>query len=314
MRILLTGAAGFVGSAVARLLLTRKDEVIGFDDFNDFYDPAIKRARTQELARLGTFSEVEGDLRIAGDVERAFGKHKFDVVCHLAARAGVRPSLEDPALYIDTNIKGTVHVLEAMHRRGLKKLVFASSSSVYGGNTKVPFGEDDPVIDPWSPYAASKRAAEQMLAVYHHLYGIESFALRFFTVYGPGQRPDLAIAKFVGLIARGEEVPFFGDGKSGRDYTFVDDIAAGVVAAIDRVKGCEIINLGGEKPVTLNEMLATIEKVLGKKAKLKRLPDQPGDVPITCADTRKARKLLGYKPSVTFEEGVRRYVESTRKT
>lgn len=312
MRILLTGAAGFVGSAVARILLTRKDEVIGLDDFNDFYDPAVKRARVAELKKFGAYTQVEGDLRKQADVERAFAR-PFDAVAHLAARAGVRPSLEDPALYVDTNVKGTVHILEAMRAREIKKLVFASSSSVYGGNTKVPFAEDDPVVNPWSPYAASKRAAELMLGVYHHLYGIQSYALRFFTVYGPGQRPDLAIAKFVGLISRGEELPFFGDGSSGRDYSYVDDIAAGVVAAIDRVKGCEIINLGGEKPVTLSEMVATIERVLGKKARIKRLPDQPGDVPITYADIRKARRLLDYAPSVSFEEGVRRYVESTKK-
>jgi len=229
-------------------------------------------------------------------------------VCHLAARAGVRPSLENPALYVDTNVKGTVHILEAMHKHGVKKLVFASSSSIYGGNSWVPFSEKDPVEQPWSPYAATKRACELMLSVYHHLYGIESFALRFFTVYGPGQRPDLAIAKFVQLIDRGEELPFFGDGSTGRDYTYIDDLVSGVVSAIDKVKGCEIINLGGEHPITLKEMVAVIEGAVGKNAKLKKLPVQPGDVPQTYADLGKARRLLGYGPSITFAEGVRRFV------
>lgn len=308
MRILVTGSAGFVGSNVARALLARFHEVVGFDDFNDFYPPAIKRANAAALADNPKFTQLEGDLRKAADVEAAFGDKGFDLVCHLAARAGVRPSLEDPGLYVDVNVKGTVHVLEAMRRRGNRKLVFASSSSVYGGNTWVPFSEKDPVENPWSPYAASKRAAELMLNVYHHLYNVDCFALRFFTVYGPGQRPDLAVSKFVDLIERGEEVPFFGDGSSGRDYTYIDDIVSGVLAAVDRVKGCEIINLGGERPITLKEMVAVIEGAVGKSAKLKKLPPQQGDVPITYADLAKARRLLDYTPKVSFAEGVRRYV------
>jgi UDP-glucuronate 4-epimerase len=307
MNILLTGAAGFIGSAVARILLDRGDSVTGFDDFNGYYDPAIKRARVAELARLGRFTQVEGDLRSAADVELALAQ-PFDVVCHLAARAGVRPSLEDPVLYMDTNVRGTTHVLEAMRKRGMRKLVFASSSSVYGGNTRVPFNEGDPVENPWSPYAASKRAGELLCKTWNHLYGIESFSLRFFTVYGPGQRPDLAIAKFVELIETGQEVPLFGDGESGRDYTYIDDIARGVVLSIDRVQGCEIINLGGERPVRLKEMLATVEEAVGKKARVKPMPPQAGDVPQTCADVRKARRLLDWKPEVLFREGVRRYV------
>ncbi len=329
MRILVTGAAGFIGSHVCRALLKRFDEVVGFDDFNDYYSPAIKRANVAELAKLGKFTEVEGDLRKTEDVEKVFGENGFDVVCHLAARAGVRPSLENPLLYVDTNVRGTTNILEAMRKRIVPKksnttikgktrimksgvpntkLVFASSSSIYGGNTWVPFSEKDPVENPWSPYAATKRACELMLNVYHHLYSIESFALRFFTVYGPGQRPDLAIAKFVDLIEKGEELPFYGDGTSGRDYTFIDDIVTGVVAAIDKVKGCEIINLGGEHPITLTEMVGVIEAVLNKKAKLKKLPMQPGDVLQTYADLAKARRLLNYTPKVSFGEGVKRYV------
>jgi UDP-glucuronate 4-epimerase len=303
MRIFLTGAAGFIGSHLARALIARGDSVVGFDDFNDFYDPAIKRRNVDETRKLGgDFHVVEGDLRVAEDVNAALGD--VDVVVNLAARAGVRPSLEQPVLYTDTNVRGLVHILEAMRVRGLKKLVHASSSSVYGGQEKVPFSEDDPINLPWSPYAATKRSNELMLATWHHLYGIESHALRFFTVFGPGQRPDLAIAKFISLIEQDKPIPFFGDGTTGRDYTYIDDIVQGVVSSIDRVKGCEIINLGGDEPVTLTQMVKTIEQVMGKKAKLDRKPVQPGDVPRTMADVNKARRMLGYEPKTCFSEGV----------
>lgn len=303
MRVVVTGVAGFIGSAVARAISSRGDTVTGLDDFNDFYDPAIKRRNARESgARV-----IEGDLRDPADVERALGDG-CDVVVHLAARAGVRPSLEQPGLYADTNVRGTINVLEAMRARGLKKIVFASSSSVYGGQNKVPFSEDDPINRPWSPYAATKRAGELLLQTYNHLYGIESHALRFFTVFGPGQRPDLAIMKFIQLIEAGKEIPFYGDGKSGRDYTFIDDIVQGVLASIDRVSGCEIINLGGDHPVTLTEMVQTIEAALGKKARLTHLPDQPGDVPRTMADISEARRMLGYAPKTSFAEGVAKQV------
>ena len=308
MRIFLTGAAGFIGSHLARALLARGDSVVGFDDFNDFYDPAIKRRNVEETRKLGgEFSMIEGDLRTADDVNAALGE--VDVVVNLAARAGVRPSLEQPVLYTDTNVRGLVHILEAMRQRGLRKLVHASSSSVYGGQEKVPFSEDDPINLPWSPYAATKRSNELMLATWHHLYGIESHALRFFTVFGPGQRPDLAIAKFISLIEQDKPIPFFGDGTTGRDYTFIDDIVQGVVSSIDRVKGCEIINLGGDEPVTLTQMVETIEQVMGKKAKLDRKPVQPGDVPRTMADVSKARRMLGYEPKTSFNEGVAKQYE-----
>lgn len=303
MRIFLTGAAGFIGSHLARALLARGDSVVGFDDFNDFYDPAIKRRNVEETRKLGgDFHVIEGDLRMAEDVNDALGD--VDVVVNLAARAGVRPSLEQPVLYTDTNVRGLVHILEAMRERGLKKLVHASSSSVYGGQEKVPFSEDDPINLPWSPYAATKRSNELMLATWHHLYGIESHALRFFTVFGPGQRPDLAIAKFISLIEQDKPIPFFGDGTTGRDYTYIDDIVQGVVSSIDRVAGCEIINLGGDEPVTLTQMVETIEQVMGKKARLDRKPVQPGDVPRTMADVSKARRMLGYEPKTSFSEGV----------
>ena len=306
MRIFLTGAAGFIGSHLAKEQIDHGETVVGFDDFNDFYDPAIKRRNAREFTERDV-PLVEGDLRNAADVERALGDG-CDVVVHLAARAGVRPSLEQPGLYADTNVRGTINVLEAMRKRGLKKIVFASSSSVYGGQNKVPFSEDDPINRPWSPYAATKRAGELLLQTYHHLYGIESHALRFFTVFGPGQRPDLAIMKFIQLIDAGKEIPFYGDGKSGRDYTYVDDIVQGVLASIDRVSDCEIINIGGDHPVTLTEMVEAIERALGKRAKLKHLPDQPGDVPRTMADISKARRMLGYAPKTSFAEGVAKQV------
>ncbi|MCA8945651.1 MAG: GDP-mannose 4,6-dehydratase [Planctomycetes bacterium] len=309
MKVFVTGAAGFIGSRLSRALLKRGDSVVGLDDFNDFYDPAIKRRNVAELEKLGgDFKIVEGDLRVADDVNAALGDGA-DVVVNLAARAGVRPSLEQPLLYTDTNVRGLVNILEGMRERGLKKLVHASSSSVYGGQEKVPFSEEDPINLPWSPYAATKRSNELMLATWHHLYGIESHALRFFTVFGPGQRPDLAIAKFIRLIAQDKPIPFFGDGTTGRDYTFIDDIVQGVLASIDRVGGLEIINLGGDEPVTLTEMVHTIEKVMGKQAKLDRKPVQPGDVPRTMADVSKARKLLGYEPKTSFAEGVAKQYE-----
>lgn len=308
MRIFLTGAAGFIGSHLARALLARGDSVVGFDDFNDFYDPAIKRRNVEDTRKLGgEFHVIEGDLRDAEDVNAALGE--VDVVVNLAARAGVRPSLEQPVLYTDTNVRGLVHILEAMRLRGLRKLVHASSSSVYGGQEKVPFSEDDPINLPWSPYAATKRSNELMLATWHHLYGIESHALRFFTVFGPGQRPDLAIAKFISLIEQDRPIPFFGDGTTGRDYTYIDDIVQGVISSIDRVAGCEIINLGGDEPVTLTQMLETIEQVMGKKARLDRKPVQPGDVPRTMADVSKARSMLGYEPKTSFAEGVAKQYE-----
>jgi UDP-glucuronate 4-epimerase len=306
MKVFLTGAAGFIGSHVARALLERGDSVVGFDDFNDFYDPAIKRRNAGALEKLGA-RVIEGDLRKKLDVEKALGDGA-DVVVHMGARAGVRPSIDNPELYADTNVKGTVHVLEAMRARGLTKLVHASSSSVYGGQAKVPFSEDDPINRPWSPYAATKRANELFLQTYHHLYGIESHVLRFFTVYGPGQRPDLAIMKFIQLIEAGREIPFYGDGKTGRDYTYIDDIVQGVLASIDRVAGCEIINLGGDQPITLTEMVRTIEEATGKKARRQHLPDQPGDVPRTMADISKARRMLGYEPRMRFAEGVAKQV------
>ncbi len=310
MKILVTGAAGFIGSNVAKALLAQGETVVGLDDFNDFYDPALKRANAAELANHDNFRMIEGDLRDAATCLSAV--EGCDVVCHLAARAGVRPSLEQPALYMQTNVTGTVNILDAMRQHDIKKLVHASSSSVYGGNKKVPFAEADPVENPWSPYAASKRSNELALWTWHHLYELQVYALRFFTVFGPGQRPDLAIQKFIRRIDADETIPVFGDGESARDYTFIDDIVAGVVAAIDRVNGYEIINLGGDEPVKLSEMISTIETALDKPAKIDRQPVQPGDVPRTMADIGKARRLLDYDPKTSFREGVERQVAWVR--
>lgn len=310
MKILITGAAGFIGSNVAKALLAQGETVVGLDDFNDFYDPALKRANAAELANHDNFRMIEGDLRDAATCLSAV--EGCDVVCHLAARAGVRPSLEQPALYMQTNVTGTVNILDAMRQHDIKKLVHASSSSVYGGNKKVPFAEADPVENPWSPYAASKRSNELALWTWHHLYELQVYALRFFTVFGPGQRPDLAIQKFIRRIDADETIPVFGDGESARDYTFIDDIVAGVVAAIDRVNGYEIINLGGDEPVKLSEMISTIETALDKPARIDRQPVQPGDVPRTMADIGKARRLLDYDPKTSFREGVERQVAWVR--
>ncbi|MDC1142214.1 GDP-mannose 4,6-dehydratase [Planctomycetota bacterium] len=312
MKAFITGAAGFIGSAVSKAMLERGDSVIGLDDFNDFYDPAIKRRNVERLQGLGDFQITEGDLRNQADVAKALGDGA-DVVLNMAARAGVRPSLLEPGLYVDTNVKGLTNLLECMRERGMSKIAHASSSSIYGGNEKVPFAETDIVENPWSPYAATKRSNELMLWTYNHLYGIESHALRFFTVFGPNQRPDLAISKFIRMIDAGDPIPVFGDGTSGRDYTFIDDIVQGVVASLDRVAGVEVINLGGDEPVTLSEMIATIEDVLGKKAIIDRKPMQPGDVPRTMADISKARELLDYNPKTSFKEGVTKQVKAYRE-
>jgi UDP-glucuronate 4-epimerase len=306
--VLLTGGAGFIGSHLAERLHARGDSLVVIDDFNDYYDPAIKRRNVASLQGQDRYTLVEGDIRDAATVSRLFDEHDVDVVVHLAARAGVRPSLEDPLLYERTNGVGTVNLLEGARRRGVERFVFGSSSSVYGANEKLPFGEDDPVNGPVSPYAATKRANELMCYTYSHLFDMKVTCLRFFTVYGPRQRPEMAIHKFTRLIDRGEPVPFFGDGSSRRDYTFIDDIVQGVVKAIDRPFDYEIINLGESNTVTLAELVELIEGTLGKKANLDRRPSQPGDVPATYADISKARRLLDYAPHTLPEEGIRKFV------
>lgn len=310
MNVLLTGGAGFIGSHVAEGLLKRGDTVTIFDSFDTFYDPAIKRRTATRLTSLGA-SFIEGDLRNVGDVEKAFAAVGQGAgVIHLAARAGVRPSIQQPLLYSEVNVDGTTNMLEAARKSKASRFVFASSSSVYGARSNPPFSEEDRIDRPVSPYAATKIAGEMLCATWAHLYGLEACALRFFTVYGPRQRPDLAIAKFARLIGRGETVPFFGDGSTARDYTFVEDTARGVIAALDhRWPHFEVLNLGGSRPVKLSELVASVEKALGKSAKLDRQPDQPGDVPLTCAATEKAEKLLGWKATTPIDVGLARFAE-----
>jgi UDP-glucuronate 4-epimerase len=305
MNVLVTGGAGFIGSHLTTALAARGDRVVVLDNFDTFYDPKLKR---ETAARLDA-EVIEGDLAVEADVEKAFAAvGEGAVVVHLAARAGVRPSIAQPALYARINVEGTTLMLEAARKSKAKRFVFASSSSVYGARSNPPFSEEDRIDRPVSPYAATKIAGEMLCATWAHLYQLECVALRFFTVYGPRQRPDLAISKFAKLIRRGEPVPFFGDGTTARDYTFVEDTVNGIMAAIDRSwPQFEVINLGGSRPVTLNELVAGIEKAAGKKAILDKKPDQPGDVPLTCAATQKSEKLLGFKAKVTMDEGLKRY-------
>ncbi len=298
MEILVTGGAGFIGSHVVEALLRRGDAVTVLDDFNDFYDPAVKRRNAQDFPRV-----IEGDIR--GQLP----DQKFDAIIHLAARAGVRPSLAQPQLYTDVNIVGTQNLLEFARQTGVKKFVFASSSSVYGVNQKVPFSESDLISKPISPYAATKLAGEALCHVYHHLYGIDIVCLRFFTVYGPRQRPDLAIHKFTKAILAGKPIEMYGDGCARRDFTYITDILQGILAALDRPLGYEIINLGESHTVEVRQLIALIEQATGQRAVIRELPDQPGDVPITFADVTKARRLLGYHPTTPIEAGIPQFVE-----
>jgi UDP-glucuronate 4-epimerase len=309
MNFLVTGGAGFIGSHVCERLLAAGHAVQAVDDLNGFYDPALKRRNLADIRALGkAFVFTEGDVTDRPCVERLFGEGKFDQVIHLAARAGVRPSLEEPALYQRVNVEGTANILEAARAHGVRKITLASSSSVYGVNAKVPFAESDAVFSPVSPYAASKLACEALGHVYHHVYGMDVVVLRFFTVYGPRQRPDLAIHKFARRIAAGRPIEVFGDGSSARDYTYITDIVDGIMARVGQSFGYEIFNLGGSKPTTLSRLIELLEKTLGRKALVERKPDQPGDVPRTWADLAKARRRLGYAPAVRIEEGIPLFV------
>ncbi|MFL6229013.1 MAG: GDP-mannose 4,6-dehydratase [Pyrinomonadaceae bacterium] len=309
--ILVTGGAGFIGShLVDRLLAEGGWRVTVVDHFNDFYDPALKRANLAAHARDERFRLCAADIRDRDALEPIFAEGRFDSIVHLAARAGVRPSLTEPLLYNETNVTGTLNLLELARAHRVPQFVFGSSSSVYGENAKVPFSEDDPVSHPISPYAATKAAGELLCYTYAHLYGVRCVCLRFFTVYGARQRPDLAIHKFARLISAGQPIPVFGDGTTRRDYTFVDDIIAGVRAAIGYdATMFEAINLGESRTVELRELIALLERELGREAIINRQPPQPGDVPQTFADIAKARRLLGYNPRTQIEEGIRRFVE-----
>jgi UDP-glucuronate 4-epimerase len=314
MNFLVTGGAGFIGSHVCERLLAEGHSVWVFDDLNDFYDPAIKKRTVQALQASGKpFTFVRGDLCERAAVNALVGSAKFDQIIHLAARAGVRPSLQEPALYQRVNVEGTVNLLEAARMAGIRKIIIASSSSVYGVNSKVPFTEDDPIFRAISPYAASKLACEALGHVYHHVYGLDVTMLRFFTVYGPRQRPDLAIHRFAKLIEAGKPIPVFGDGTTARDYTYVTDTVDGVMACTRQDFGFEIFNLGESETVTLSRLIEELETALGKKAVIDRQPPQPGDVPITFANIEKARARLGYAPKVKLETGIPLFVEWFRK-
>jgi UDP-glucuronate 4-epimerase len=315
MNFLVTGGAGFIGSHVCERLLRDGHAVWAFDELNDFYDPQLKRANVRDLQALAKpFEFIHGDICDPSALAETFSSVKFDQVIHLAARAGVRPSLEQPALYQRVNVEGTVNVLEAARKSGVKKMILASSSSVYGVNSKVPFAESDPIVSAISPYAVSKLACEALGQVYHHIYKMDVVMLRFFTVYGPRQRPDLAIHKFTKLIDAGKPIPVFGDGSTARDHTHVWDIVEGITACTRQEFGFEIFNLGESETVKLSELISLIENALGKKAIIDRQPLQPGDVPVTFADISKARAKLGYNPQVKIGQGIKLFAEWFRKS
>lgn len=316
MNVVVTGGAGFIGSHLCQALLAHGSRVTAIDNFDPFYPEAVKRSNLAPFLEARAFRLIEADICDLGATTRALAGERPDVVVHLAARAGVRPSIEDPALYARVNVEGTVATLELAHRLGVRRFIFGSSSSVYGNNAKVPFSEADPVDHPISPYAATKRAGELLCHTYHHLYEMSVICLRFFTVYGPRQRPDLAIHKFARLMEAGETIPFFGDGESGRDYTYVDDIVQGIQGAIDLTGKdepiFEIINLGGNRVTTLRRLVQLLAGQLGREPTLKRLPSQPGDVERTFADVSRAVALLGYRPDTPIEEGIGRFVQWLR--
>lgn len=309
MRVLLTGAAGFIGSHVAETLLADGWDVVGFDSFDPFYDPAVKRENLKGIKKNKNFRLVEGDIRNREALDLAVAGGKPDAIIHLAARAGVRPSIEEPTLYTDVNLVGTMEVLELARRLGIARFIFASSSSVYGEREGSPFREDDNVDFPISPYAATKKAGELLCYAHHHNFGFAVTCLRFFTVYGPRQRPEMAIHKFTKAIDEGEPITIYGDGTSRRDYTYVDDIVNGVVASLERSEGFRVYNLGNHRTVELGDLIRLLEEDLGKRAEIRQLPVQPGDVPLTCADIQRAQEEINYNPVVPIERGLELFVE-----
>ena len=322
-RYLVTGSAGFIGSSVTDALLAAGDSVIGVDNFDPFYDEAIKRSNMEGHQGNPSFTFVRADIRDVEGLQKRLvnlstgssDANGFDAIIHIAAKAGVRPSIEDPIAYQEVNVRGTQNMLELARDLGVKQFVFASSSSVYGVNPDVPWREEDAVLKPISPYASTKVSGELLGHVYSHLYGLRFVGLRFFTVYGPRQRPDLAINKFARLIRSGKPIPVFGDGSTRRDYTYVDDIVAGVIAATKYSESnYEIFNLGNNQTVSLSELIASLEDVLGREACIDRLPEQPGDVPQTWADVSKAEERLHYRPSTDLRTGLARYAEWTDRT
>jgi len=309
--ILVTGGAGFIGSHLCERLLSDGVKVICLDNFDNFYDPDIKIKNAEGIAKKfrDLFELVTGDIRNPGHLKAVFQKNQIDFVVHLAARAGVRPSIAEPLLYQDVNIRGTIVLLEACKEHGIKNFIFASSSSVYGENQRVPFTEKDLDIQPISPYGATKRSGELLCYTYHHLFGMNIACLRIFTAYGPRQRPEMAIHKFTRLIDWGEKIPIYGDGSSRRDYTYIDDLIEGILDVIRYHKGFEIYNLGESQTTSLKELIRLIEEAFGKKANIEILEPQPGDVSVTYADITKAKRMLKYQPKVKMEEGIKRFVE-----
>lgn len=305
--ILVTGAAGFIGAWTARALVERGDRVVGVDNFNPYYDPRLKRDRVKALIPRVKIHEI--DLADRAALARVFCANRIDRICHLGAQAGVRYSLQNPYAYENTNNLGTLNLLETARAAGVRSFVYASSSSVYGGNRKTPFSVEDAVNQPLSLYAATKRANELTAHVYHHLYGFHCTGLRFFTVYGPWGRPDMALFAFTKAILEGRPIDLFNRGKMRRDFTFIGDIVAGVLAALDRNKGYRLFNLGNSRPVSLGQFVRAIEKAVGRKALKKFLPMQPGDVPATWADIDSTRRQLGYRPQIGIETGVQRFVD-----
>ena len=312
MKILITGAAGFIGSHLSERVLADGWSVVGVDNFDDFYDPRIKRRNVEGCLKRKNFQLIEADIRDSAAMDEAVGAG-VEIVVHLAARAGVRPSIALPQLYADVNVNGTVVLLEAVRKHKVSKFIFGSSSSIYGNNKKVPFSEDDNVDLPISPYAATKKAGELICHTYHHLYEMDMTCLRYFTVYGPRQRPDLAIHKFARLIEEGKPIPVYGDGTMMRDFTYIDDIIDGTVAAMQKCSGFNIYNLGESRPISVNDLITEIEKALGKKALKEYLSAQPGDVERTYADVTKAVRELGYNPATTIRDGLAKFVTWLRK-
>jgi len=312
--LLITGGAGFIGSYLAEKLLYFNYDVIVIDNLDPFYDRKMKVNNISKAVIKKNYKFFEVDILDKLSLNEIFSNNNIYLVIHLAAKAGVRPSIEDPLGYYNTNVIGTLNVLEAMKENGCKKMIFASSSSVYGNNKKVPFSETDIVDNPISPYAATKKAGELLCHTYHHLYGFDIFCLRFFTVYGPRQRPDLAIYKFAKLIMEGKSIPFYGAGNTERDYTFIEDIIDGILGAVNHLKGFDILNLGESKTISLAKMVSVLENTIGAKAILEKLPSQPGDVDRTFADISKARMKIGYKPKYSFEAGINKFIDWYKNT
>ncbi len=307
--VLITGGAGFIGSHLAERLLEAGRRVVVLDNFDSFYDPRIKRRNVEPALAHATYRLVEGDIRDSDTLQSLFGSERFACVVHLAARAGVRPSIADPLLYSSVNLDGTTRLLEACRRHAVRRLIFGSSSSVYGNNAHVPFSESDAVDHPISPYAATKKAGEVLCHVYHHLYGMDVACLRFFTVYGPRQRPEMAIHKFAALLAEGREIEQFGDGSSARDYTYISDIVSGIVRAMERISGYAVWNLGGSRTITLSDLVREIAQRLGVEARIKQLAQQPGDVDRTWADIDLAQRELDWSPGIDIHRGLDLFLE-----